>query len=392
MGKRTSTTSEAEAEWDHTSGTETQTQTQPQPPKPPSAPRSYRKKKPVPAAGTSCKLPLTEHCYPINFYNSVDDTRPGTFFVKISAPDNDEEECPLTLEPIATSELELLQGLSFIPERPLWRKMTLPCGHAFSALPMLYHMCKNNMLCPCCRSGDPGSIGIESVPSHLRSLIVHHIQDVKSRENAADDQEAIHLLATRIPFTQEYFFHAATHGDLMVSIFYSSQGQRDSVTMTTTAFEFHIQMHAIFQESSGPDDRLRPVFRPAPTHRRLLEQLLDIAQFIQVSITMREPGLGLCLVDTMARIPIPPLSAMAAPGEARAPPARRGEQSPAYTIRVPGEASEVLNQEERVRGVNSEHSSFELSFDHTDGVVYLSDVCWIPSVPVDDGALPAARI
>ena len=73
----------------------------------------------------------------------------------ISVPDGEaREECPLTLDPIATS-LPCLPGALFMEEPPLHTKLTLTCDHAFYfyALSLLYSWCKNGMLCPCCRAG-----------------------------------------------------------------------------------------------------------------------------------------------------------------------------------------------------------------------------------------------
>jgi hypothetical protein len=64
------------------------------------------------------------------------------------------EECPLTLSPIAEDSLEFLQPTTaYLTAFPAYKKMTLPCGHGFGALSILYHFARRNMLCPCCRRG-----------------------------------------------------------------------------------------------------------------------------------------------------------------------------------------------------------------------------------------------
>ncbi len=95
--------------------------------------------------------------------------------VALSIADAD-EECPLTLGPINEDNLEFLDGVSFIPELPTFKRLTLPCGHSFGAMSLVYYFARKHMLCPCCRAGFDESIHMESIPVHFRDEIMRNVK------------------------------------------------------------------------------------------------------------------------------------------------------------------------------------------------------------------------
>ena len=99
----------------------------------------------------------------------------------------EEEECPLTLDSIAESKLSFLPDTPFLLDRPKHCKVTLPCGHSFSALTLMYNFCKNYMTCPCCRAGKQVRMDVLCLPKHLRSDFKNHLQRVTHEER---EQEA----------------------------------------------------------------------------------------------------------------------------------------------------------------------------------------------------------
>jgi hypothetical protein len=107
--------------------------------------------------------------------------------VELSLPDPD-DECPLTLGPIYDDNLEFLDGVTFIPELPTFKRMTLPCGHSFGAMSLVYNFARKNMLCPCCRAGVGDSIHIDSIPTHFRDEIVRKVSASNSSASAEDSQ------------------------------------------------------------------------------------------------------------------------------------------------------------------------------------------------------------
>ena len=105
--------------------------------------------------------------------------------VTLSIPSAD-DECPLTLEPISQSKLDFLPDAPFISDRPLHSKLTLPCGHSFHALTLIYSWCKNGMSCPFCRAGHPLKADPACLPTHLKSELAERVRSVLEEERQSD--------------------------------------------------------------------------------------------------------------------------------------------------------------------------------------------------------------
>lgn len=113
--------------------------------------------------------------------------------VKLDVPDPG-EECPLTLSPMAEDAIECLSDAArWFPAFPDVKRATLPCGHAFGALNILYHFARRNMLCPCCRAGLNTRVDIMCIPAGFRALLSSKVQS-ELREDAEEqvrqDREA----------------------------------------------------------------------------------------------------------------------------------------------------------------------------------------------------------
>ena len=111
--------------------------------------------------------------------------------VTLSIPLPD-DECPIALEPISTAFLSFLPDCSFIKDTPEYSKMTLPCGHSFSAMVIVYNWCKNNMLCPCCRQGHTCRANVNYLPSHFRDQLKAHVNRSLQTERLEDERDSIH--------------------------------------------------------------------------------------------------------------------------------------------------------------------------------------------------------
>ena len=136
---------------------------------------------------------------------------PGAFnrykamLLSLSEPAPD-EECCITLEPISEYRLSFLppsfkEGI--MEDHPSLTKASLPCGHGFNALALLYHFAKNSMTCPFCRAGhDKVQINEQSIPKHLRWLFTQHLESMKAQDNseqiANDAAEASRMLEQEV--------------------------------------------------------------------------------------------------------------------------------------------------------------------------------------------------
>ena len=99
------------------------------------------------------------------------------------------EECCIVMEPIAEyaiDGMQPLQGLQgVIKDHPLLTKATMPCGHGFSAVALLYHFARNEMTCPCCRGGHSKvRMSRLSIPLHIRPAMVAQLKRSLDEERA----------------------------------------------------------------------------------------------------------------------------------------------------------------------------------------------------------------
>lgn len=128
-----------------------------------------------------------------------------TLVLALSEP-SPEEECSITLEPMRDYRLP------FIPEEaancpvegePALTKASLPCGHGFHALALLYHFAKNSMTCPICRAGHAKlQMTEQSVPFHVRKHFSARLASLRAEENheqiAADAMAAARMLELEV--------------------------------------------------------------------------------------------------------------------------------------------------------------------------------------------------
>lgn len=87
-------------------------------------------------------------------------------------PAGAERECPISMEPFdALGVVDVIGDRSFCEAEPEYCVGVLPCGHAFSAVAILYHMAMSNLRCCVCRGGPKLKMKMRSVPSHFRKQV-----------------------------------------------------------------------------------------------------------------------------------------------------------------------------------------------------------------------------
>jgi hypothetical protein len=116
------------------------------------------------------------------------------------------EECCIVMEPIAEHRVEWLPDPGgpqpgAIQGREALTKATLPCGHGFHALALLYHFAKNEMTCPCCRQGHGREqMAWSSIPAHVRPPMEARLARVlmeEREEQVESDAQAVARLLER---------------------------------------------------------------------------------------------------------------------------------------------------------------------------------------------------
>ena len=171
--------------------------------------------------------------------------------VLLCAPDAN-DECPLTLDPIADDSLSFLGDVgcsklkSFYKHAPVLRKMTLPCGHSFGALNLVYHFARNSMFCPCCRDGLSGRLRASSLPLHLRAPIYNRALSEK-RNQLQEELEEDRLVAEALSESTQnqsilstvFGLRSIVHSDVHARlVLYSSEsGEVDSNRQQVAAAE-----------------------------------------------------------------------------------------------------------------------------------------------------------
>ena len=130
--------------------------------------------------------------------------RNKTLQLTLSEPAPD-EECSITLEPIQDYRLSFMQDgpSSVLATQPNLTKASLPCGHGFNALALLYHFAKNSMTCPICRAGHAKAVMTEqSIPVLVRKHFSKHLASLRAEESheqiASDAIAAAHVLEQEV--------------------------------------------------------------------------------------------------------------------------------------------------------------------------------------------------
>lgn len=166
-------------------------------------PQQQHAKRPAPAmAAGEAMMMLVVRAKPQEEEGAED---PGELRLELTEPQPG-EECCITMEPIAEHVPEWLPeraGSTTATKReplveggsPRLTKATLPCGHGFNALAVLYHFARNEMTCPCCRQGLPRQrMALGSVPQWAREPMQARLE----RAAVAEREEQVAADATAV--------------------------------------------------------------------------------------------------------------------------------------------------------------------------------------------------
>jgi hypothetical protein len=293
--------------------------------------------------------------------------------VRLSVPKPD-EECPIALEPISSAELSFLPGCSFFKDIPELTKMTLPCGHSFSAMVIIYSWCKSNMRCPCCRQGLECKANVKHLPSHFKDQLAAQLSTLRQSERADEERDTIANILQMTPITTSFtelaedrcleilvtfYFRPANDAQRLESLFRPANQRR---TETGGRFSMMVPLTAVhtFQRN-----RAVVIFRPSAGNMHVLQQSPNGVQSISVTTQMRIRNAGIINVDSSGEIDFP------APME-----------NPADLARTPRISRRVIGYTERQQDNSTlpvvPISTFELSFAQRGNQVYLYDLTWIP--------------
>ena len=160
----------------------------------------------------------------------------------------------MTMLPIAEATLDFLPAdtpRAPIVARPELTKATLPCGHSFSALALLYHFAKNCMRCPNCREGAAARMAGQSVPAHLRPAFRAHLEreaEADRREQVASDMHA----AAQILEAEVNSAQAMAYLNRVVATVYVYDSMQALAPVSVQALPLSLMQGGAGREHDGP--------------------------------------------------------------------------------------------------------------------------------------------
>jgi hypothetical protein len=288
-----------------------------------------------------------------------------TIDITMSIPNGD-EECPLTLEPIAESKLPFLPDTPFILNRPKHTKLTLPCKHSFSAMTLLYSFCKNSMVCPCCRAGEDIQADTACLPSHFRLILKAKIQETLETERRQDESrdyqdvlDSFSLFGVTIPYQV-----LGSNGNLsMVANFYDMPqwvAGTDSASTVRPIFSFSNLM-----EPNRENGRM--VLVPRGPLRALTHVAHMGVNSIQLSIILSMQGTGDVLIDSTPITRMPDVN----------------NPNASTRLTIPGASNSAMTQNGRFQVLvqlqrNEYTTCFSVLFSRTGAFSVLNNITWTP--------------
>lgn len=123
------------------------------------------------------------------------------------------EACPISQDPMAEYDLEFLPGVTWSERHPTYRRLTLPCSHAFSAMAVTYHFAKNGMQCPLCRTGEGVPMAPACLPRHFRESVLLRLEAERARER--DEEERANLAEVLLLVREEVIGNPQTFSMFM---------------------------------------------------------------------------------------------------------------------------------------------------------------------------------
>ena len=157
----------------------------------PAAPRKKLRPLPSSTGKNAILLPTGEEGGTTILFRARNETKSLCLSMLLSEPSAD-EECPITMEPIARSYLHFLPGVPLFEEHPLLLKATLQaCNHSFSATALLFHFACSGMACPCCRQGNAKEFlhVAGCLPERIARPVQEYVQAMRRKEGEEAHRE-----------------------------------------------------------------------------------------------------------------------------------------------------------------------------------------------------------
>lgn len=227
--------------------------------------------------------------------------------VKLEEPLPD-EECPMTLEPIATYELECTAGMNILPTHPTKTKLTLPCGHGFSGIACLYYFVKKEMKCPLCRFGFDSRMHPDSLPLHLTDKIMKHVTKQWNEDQVEEESDNFQTSISIMMMDLQDSFITFHDNHTIILVVYCYEDEDELVPVIS----FSLEMKSTVMRDSIQFMLSRSSLRSLSTNIRQCSPL----KIVQFAIGIRCAQRDFMFLDRSYKIPIDTLgTARTFPGQ-----------------------------------------------------------------------------
>jgi hypothetical protein len=162
------------------------------------------------------------------------------------------------------------------------RRMTLPCGHAFGAMSIVYHFARQGMACPFCRAGPRPRICADSIPLHFRVRMIREVNTQHLRE--IEEQTAADAAVARELDAEQQQQEEESDGDegsgvvfidferIFVSVYYHTVGNE----IPALGMQFRLQLDQTEESADQPNTPFR-FFIPFADRRLLAIHISEYA-------------------------------------------------------------------------------------------------------------------
>lgn len=213
----------------------------------------------------------------------------GTFTTAFLDVPAEDEQCPLTISPIAEDELDFLPGVTYMVNKPLARRIKLSCSHAFGAMNLLYHFARRDMRCPCCRAGKKSRLDVRAVPMHFRVALVARIE-AQTRADAEEQTRADEAIARDLgrfedPTSLMDTFMPMLGGQIVNMTVYVHSSMSVDTHSSASGMEFTLSPAPV--NNNGNADvapGFRTIFVPGTADRRMLNEIFEDTSVTFVSL------------------------------------------------------------------------------------------------------------
>lgn len=203
--------------------------------------------------------------------------------VTLSKP-ADDEVCPISLEEMRDYHLDFLPGCTFRKGHPDCKKMSMQCGHSFSAMALVYHFRKRSLSCPMCRQGTEERLHAACIPFHFKPQMLLKIAQDEKHDKEEQEREdyatAMDFFTTDVSAGAVVIREMLNHVDLLL-YFYSG----DSL------YPCMMQQYSMASQSTWEGTESSVSFRLPPHYARQLRsnmrQLHEPSQLV-FSLTARD--------------------------------------------------------------------------------------------------------